>query len=313
MNGERGAVAVIAALLMVPMIGFVAISVDVASMWSSRQQLQTGADAGVLAIAQDCARKDCKDPVVTAQDLATVNINDGDAIATVTDPTLTPATATVTVRNEKVEKHLFAPVLGFDSSIVGAKATATWGVPGGGTAMLPLLFSYCEFRAQTGGGLPSGTAERTIFFTKDSATTCTGPSNNAVPGGFAWIDTDAGTCRVTSKINNVLYSSTGASVPTGCAPADMSGLQNKVVLLPLFEAVGDTGTSAWYRVYGYAAFRLTGYNFPSKSYTFNASGCLSPSRNCIKGYFTEFVDLSSAFQIGDGAPDLGAAVVKLTP
>ena len=32
------------------------------------------------------------------------------------------------------------------------------------------------------------------------------------------------------------------------------------MLLPLFDESGGTGTNAWYRVYGYAAFRLTGYH-----------------------------------------------------
>ena len=49
LRDERGAVAVMVALLMVPLIGFAAIAIDVAAMWSERQQLQNGADAGALA------------------------------------------------------------------------------------------------------------------------------------------------------------------------------------------------------------------------------------------------------------------------
>ena len=32
------------------------------------------------------------------------------------------------------------------------------------------------------------------------------------------------------------------------------------MLLPLFVESGDTGNNAWYQVYGYAAFKLTGYH-----------------------------------------------------
>ena len=78
LRDERGAVAVMVALLMVPLIAFAAIAIDVAAMWSERQQLQTAADAGALAIAQDCARGACGDPAETAESLAVANVNGQD-------------------------------------------------------------------------------------------------------------------------------------------------------------------------------------------------------------------------------------------
>ncbi len=311
LTDERGAVSVTVALLLVPLIAFAAIAVDVAGLWSDRQQLQTGADAAALAIAQDCARNDCKVPAQTAQQLARANVNDGDATATVTDPTLSPSTGRVTVRTGTVRDHWFAPVLGFDASSVAAQATAGWGAPSGGTAILPIAFSWCEFRAQTGGGLPSGTTERTIFFTKSSGTSCTGPSNNVVPGGFGWLSVDAGTCRTTSSIGQVLWSDTGENVPSGCTTADFTAVQNRTVLLPLFDQSGGTGSSAWYHLYGYAAFRVTGYHFVGQ-YSWSAEGSCKGDVRCVQGYFTEFVDLSQAFRYSTTAPRLGASVVSLT-
>ncbi|MBO1755505.1 pilus assembly protein TadG-related protein [Allobranchiibius sp. CTAmp26] len=308
---ERGAVSVIVALLMVPLLGFAAFSVDIASLWSEQQQLQTGADAAALAVAQDCARNNCQTPSQTVQTMAAANVNDGLATATVT-PGLTPATGQVTVSNVGVRHHHFAEVLGLSQTTITAAATAAWGSPTGGTAVLPLAFSICEWNAQTGGGMPSGTTDRLIFFTKSSGTSCTGPSHNAVPGGFAWVNPDSGTCNATSAINATLWSSTGASVPSGCSATSMSLQQNQVVLLPIFDQTADSGANSSYHIYGYAAFRLTGYNFPSKAFTFNASGCTKPSVNCIKGYFLQFVDMNSVFHYGSGAPNLGAAVVKLT-
>ena len=52
---ERGAVGVVVAMLMVPIMGFAAVSIDAAALWNQQLQLQTGADAGALAIAHDCA------------------------------------------------------------------------------------------------------------------------------------------------------------------------------------------------------------------------------------------------------------------
>ncbi|NYJ74294.1 pilus assembly protein TadG-related protein [Allobranchiibius huperziae] len=307
---ERGAVSVVVALLMVPLLGFAALSIDIAGMWSEQQQLQSGADAGALAVAQDCARNNCQTPSQTVQTMATANVNDGLATATVT-PGVTPTSGQVTVSNAGVRHYLFAEVLGHSQATITTTATAGWGSPTGGTAALPLTFSICEFNAQTGGGLPSGTTTRVIYFTKSSGTNCTGPSHNAVPGGFGWVTPDSGTCSATSSTSSMLSSSTGSSVPGGCTAANIAAQQGQVVLLPIFDQASGNGANASYHVYGYAAFRLVGYNFKSK-YTFNASECLKPNVDCIKGYFLQFVDMNSAFHYGSGAPNLGASVVTLT-
>ena len=55
-------------------------------------------------------------------------------------------------------------------------------------------------------------------------------------------------------------SDTGNSVPSACTTADFSAWVGQTVLLPIFDESGDTGSNAWYRVYGYAAFKLTGYH-----------------------------------------------------
>lgn len=311
LRDDRGAVGVMLALLMVPLIGFAALGVDVAATAAERQQLQIGADAGALAIAQDCARNNCQIPAITAQSLAIANSNDGEATATVTNPLLTPLTGQVTVRNVGMREHWFAPILGTDESSITTQATAGWGSPSGGTAILPLAFSLCEFNAQTGGGLPSGTIERTIFFSKDSGTTCAGPSGNLVPGGFGWLDVNSGSCNASSAIDQILMTSTGVSVPSGCSTADFKAVQDQTVLLPIFDLYGESGSNAWYRVYGYAAFVITGYHFVGQ-YSWSNDGICKGSNRCIQGYFTQFVELSNAFQYGPGAPRLGSNVVVLT-
>lgn len=306
LRDERGAVAVMVALLMVPLIACAAIAIDVAAMWSERQQLQTAADAGALAIAQDCARGACGDPAATAESLADANVNGQDTTGRVSELTADE----VTVRASGVKAHWFAPVIGVDQSGIAAQATATWGTPTGGTAVVPLTFSWCDFAAQTGGGLPSGTTPRTILFSKASGPTCTGPSNNVVPGGFGWVNPDPGTCTKASVIDSILTSDTGNSVPSGCSVADFQAVHNQVVLIPIFDQAGSTGSNAWYHVYGYAAFKITGYHFGGQ-YSTTPPPC-SGSDRCVSGYFTQFVALDDAFDFGAGAPQLGASVVALT-
>jgi hypothetical protein len=309
---ERGATAVMVALLMVPLLGFGALAVDGAAMYSEHQQLQNGADAGALAIGEDCAAGECGDMQATADSLtganyAAVGSEHGTPVVTLGDHE-------VTVLNPSVKDHWLAPAIGIDSSDLDASATVRWGGPASGTSMLPLAFSWCEFEKQTGGGLPSETTPWTIYFTKSSPAIagtpdCTGPSDNIVPGGFAWLDPDAGVCGATTEADGTVYSSTGNSVPGTCSPEYVALLLGKTVLLPIFEESGGTGANAWYRVYGYAAFTLTGYNFAGQ-YKSSPAPC-SGSDRCIRGYFTQFVDSTDDFDYGPTAPDLGGRVVSL--
>jgi Flp pilus assembly protein TadG len=303
---ERGASAVLVALLLVPMMGFTAIAVDIGKVYAERARLQVAADAAALAVAQDCARGNCGNMLATASSLVAAN----DPAVTTAPPVLSSSPTSVTVTGDKPTQHWFAPVIGIDSTTVSATATVAWGAPGAGTAVLPITFSWCEFSQQTHGGLPSSTTVRTVYFTKTSNTVgCTGPSNLVVPGGFAYIDTDPGKCQATSAINNRMTSKTGNSVPSSCAPADFSAWLGQTVLLPLFDDSGLTGNNAWYRVFGYAAFRLTGYSLGGQ-YKTTPAPCGGNDR-CLAGYFTRFVDLSERFTYTNHGPQLGASILRL--
>jgi Flp pilus assembly protein TadG len=303
---EQGAAAVVLSLLMIPMIGFAAIAVDVGALYAERARLQVAADAAALAVAADCARGNCGDMTATATAMVTAN----DAGATAAAPVLQSGPMRVTVNGSDPVQHWFAPVIGHDSTRVTAAATVAWGGPERGTAVLPLTFSWCEFSQQTGGGLPSGTTVRTIYFTKTSHTVgCTGPSRNVVPGGFAYLDTPAGQCVAASARNQRTYSSTGNTPPSTCSEAYISSWVGRTVLLPLFDSSGDTGSNAWYHVFGYAAFRITGYHFGGQFST-TPKPC-NGSERCVAGYFTRFVELSDAFSYSPDAPALGASVLRL--
>jgi Flp pilus assembly protein TadG len=302
---ERGAASVVVALLMVPLIGFAAVAIDVAAMYAERQQLQTGADAGALAIAQDCGRGTCGVVSQTAQALATSNLENASSQATVTALSATQ----VTVRNTGIKQHLFAGVLGIDSTVLTASATAAWGSPNRGTAPLPLVFSWCEWQAQTRGGLLSGTTDRVIVFPEESDTGCIGPTGTTLPPGFGWLDTDPGTCETTSAIADRIGSSTDGGPPTGCTPAGLVARQGQTVVLPLFDGYSGKGNNATYQIHGYAAFTITGYYFGGQ---YNWGSPCGGDDRCIRGYFTRVADLTNTFAFGPNAPQLGASIVRLT-
>lgn len=305
-DDERGAAAVLVSLLLVPIMGFAAIAVDIGAVYAERARLQVAADAAALAVAQDCARGACGNMQATADALVAAN----DAGADAAPPVLSSNPTSVTVTGNRPTEHWFAPVLGYDATQVTASATVTWGAPDAGTAMLPLTFSWCEFAAQTGGGLPSGTTERTIVLPKKSDTGCTGPSHMFVPGGFGWLVTDGNrsTCRATSRVGGRSTSEPGNNPSQGCDPADLRGFVGRTVLLPIFDQYGGTGSGAWYRVYGYAAFTITGYHF-SGQYSWERP--CGGSERCISGYFTRWVELSDDFSTSPTAPDLGAEILRL--
>jgi Flp pilus assembly protein TadG len=308
LHDERGVSAVIFSLLLVPMIGFAAIAVDIGSLYAERARLQVAADAAALAVAQDCSRGNCGDMLATARGL--VQANDGEA--STLQPVLSSVPLSVTVSGSTPKKHWFAPVIGYNSTAVSATATVGWGDPSNGTAVLPLTFSWCSFKAQTGGGVPSNTTLQTVKLSKSAGVPdCTGPSGNVVPGGFGFLVTDNGTCEVTSALDQPMTSSPGNTPPSGCDAEDFAGYVGSTVLLPIFDEFGGTGSGAWYRVYGYAAFKITGYDFGGQFTTDKKVCGGNGSDRCITGYFTRFVDMNDAFDYSPDAPHLGASILRL--
>ncbi|WP_324650151.1 pilus assembly protein TadG-related protein [Georgenia sp. H159] len=312
-NNDRGATAAIVALLMVPLVAVAAIAIDVAAMYADEQQLQTGADAGAIAAAQDCARGECELAPATAQAMAVANINDGDATGTVV--ALDEAAGTVTVETTTVREHWFAPVLGIDQTPIAARASARWGYPTGGQAMLPLIFSRCELTTQLGGDLEAGTVDsspRTILFPKHSGSDCYGQSGNPIPGGFGWLRPSGECGQTVTVIDGWASSDTGNTPPSDCVPEDFGKWVGQTVFLPVFDDMSGTGANGAYRVYGYAAFELTSYYFAGQyRFPYTDAPCDGSDR-CIGGRFTRFVDLSDDFDFSPDAPNLGAAVVALT-
>ena len=302
-HDERGATAIVVALVMVVLLGFCAIAIDVAALYGERQKLQLGADAAALAIAKDCAQGDCGVSAATAQQYVSANSKEPTASGSVI--TLSTSMGQVTVQAAATTAHWFAPALGVDATSQTVRATAKWGGPVAGPAVLPLTFGWCEWKAQTGGGIPSSTTPVVIHTTKTSNTGCTGPSGLTAPGGFGWLAPGAN-CVVTSRQYDWVYSSPGNS--PSCDSTYVATFQNRTILLPIFDAFRSVGNNLEYKVAGYAAFRMTGYYFAGQ-YRWN-DPC-SGNERCIAGYFVEYV-ASSDWELGPGGPDYGARVVRLT-
>ena len=133
---ERGQVAVIAALLIVSLVGMAALVIDVGSIYEERRSTQTVADAAALAGAQDLP-EDPEQAIQTAIAYAGLNgvTISGDNIQIY--ETYVPYD-TITVTPTDVDAPLFfAKVLNVNSATVSATATAIAGGPKSMTGLMP--------------------------------------------------------------------------------------------------------------------------------------------------------------------------------
>ena len=312
-HDESGAVAIVLAVAMVALIGATALTLDVGALYAERQQLQNGADAAAIAIAQDCATGSCGSPSATAQTLANSNANDAAAnVNTVTFPS--PGVVQVTAKTRVAGTNAgslalsFAPVLGITTRSVAASANASWGSPASGPAILPLAFAPCNF-------LLSGPTQVISMHGDSGGTPCTSvsPSGQILPGGFGWLNDPGNNCAANVSIatNAPLSGSTGSSLPGACA-AVLTAHANKTILLPVYSDLGGTGSGGWYVIRGWAAFQLLGWNFPGNKYNNTIYAVAKCSGSCkgLIGKFVNLVSLDDRFTLG--GPNLGAAVVTLT-
>lgn len=333
-GSERGAVAVIVAILLVVLLGFAALAVDMGLLYSEKAQLQNGADAGALAIAQACAKDTgsatCTAPSSLAKGLADGNSLDG--LSNVQSIGLDVLNRKVTVTADPVEAgrtdnqvSLFlAGALGIPASSVVAKSTVAWGSPSKGTTPFPLTISKCQVTTLLIDGSQQLIQSHGSNANDDCPTT---PSGGDTPGGFGWLLQEASKCGAYIDLDmNESGADTGNDGPTNCDSvlnqwaADITAGKEVIVLLPVFNSVTGTGSGASYDVSAFAAFKVEGWKFGGMSdlpKTFRnrtewagANACSGSCRGII-GRFITYTALSSDYELGP-VTNYGATVVKLT-
>ena len=115
---ENGVTAVLFAVVATMLFGMGALVIDAGALYQERRELQTGADAGALALAQFCAKAviPCVNGPefnVKAEEYAALNVADLDASATASFDASTKEITVVaeTPNNNQVPFH-FAPIVG---------------------------------------------------------------------------------------------------------------------------------------------------------------------------------------------------------
>lgn len=296
LSSERGAVAVIVAVLMLALIGMGAVAVDIGRVAAEKAQLQNGADASALAIANYCVKNPatCQSTATSlANQYTPANSNDNSAVV---QSVSFPSVNTVTVATSTPASGLaltFARAFNTTSAQVQAGATASWGGPGSGPVVLPLTFAPCQFDTTSG-------AEQAIL--TQGSTTCVSDngSGQVISGGFSIVTSDPGVCSATVQpddpstpgvIDPYLDSKTGASMSNNCKSVFPACL-GTVVLFPVWDHLNTlNGTNARYYIKGFAAFYLDGYRFPGISG--GSTNLIVDSKggqaNGIQGHFIQYV------------------------
>lgn len=171
-ESDEGVTLVFVAVVLVALLALTAFAVDFGRMWEERRQLQNGADAAALAIAEDCARNLCGglyDEYAVAEIYVDENARDNTANAWLINLDLTAQTVTVHNRTEDPGGDhkfdmLFAGVVGFDGFTVGAKASVAWGGLASPVSTIPVIISDCEWERPYWEGGAGGSSDPKHLF-----------------------------------------------------------------------------------------------------------------------------------------------------
>lgn len=314
-QNERGATAVVVALLLVVLTGFTALAVDVGAVRWDQKQLQNGADAAAFAIANDCAKGTCGNAQTTATNLADANTS-GTGADTVT---VDLKANSVKVDVGATREHWFAPVLGTDSTDVSARARVEWGTPRS-MSTLPMAISQCAFR----NALLDNPSNLVFLQTKggsvgSGADPCS-PDNtpHVVPGGFHWLKPTGPNCETRPTVGQKSSSSTGNTSPNGCSNNYLNTMmRGSEVLVPMFSTASGNGANAKYDIVGFAAMRVTTYCLTNQVASTSMNTSVPGIKKCngsqrwIEGYFVRYVSQEEA-ELGSGISNHGVTIVRLT-
>ncbi|MBT2532075.1 hypothetical protein J7E83_08035 [Arthrobacter sp. ISL-48] len=323
---EHGAAGVMVAVMMLVLLGAGALAVDTGQIYAERAQLQNGADAGALAGADLCSVSGgCTqaNANAVAQTLANSNSNDNKSTVQLVDLSVAGQVSVTTstkdgTTNAGFLSKMFASVLNAPPATVGATATAKWLYPTKGVSVLPLTFAGCEF---VDDGMPHK------VLTQGGAQDCNGtnPSNQIIPGGFAWLMPDGGIgCNVIAEIGKWSYTSAGEGVPNSCIdlfnPSINPSLANSTVAVPVYKytcagmpaAQFGTckGSSVQYYIEKWAGFKLQAWSLTGQA-KYDPTNVFSSSEKGLYGTFKGYSADPGLFTGGSTTPTGNVVVLGL--
>jgi hypothetical protein len=334
---DEGVTMVLVGVMLSVLLAVAGMAVDLGVVFAERRELRTGADAGALAIAEDCGMKHCDEPTAraTAQEYADANAWDGtsavDSVSLIHNTATTGSVRVVTsawdaAKGESGVRVPLLSLLGFDRVSVGASATAIFDHPASGQALPLVVERYCMQELGTSAGY-------LIFHTATAAGTGSGscrgtePAGQDAPGAFGWVDVDLslapdlvlGDCQALFYIGTWgTFTDPGhgaGAPPRECEAATIEqGIYQQVVMIPVYSQVRDQGNNSDYLIDGFAAFFVEGYRLGNRVGFFlkppggGWDNSICGNREmCLYGHFTSM----TVYTGEPGGPDYGVSLVKL--
>ncbi len=302
---QRGQTAVIVALMMVALLGFLALIVDVGNIYTQRRLVQRAADAGALAGARAKALNASTTQIRDAARDYTMVRNGAGACGT------TILTGTVVVTAAKTFPTYFAGVIGVPTFRVSAVAEAGFGFPGSwhDPGLVPLaVYSECvrldKSVVKIFVNCQANDPECSLV------TDMSGPEGKIADGQRGWLNFNGGGTG-DSVVDWVCYGyPDGVSIgrwingEPGTTNSAMQAMHDcrlhQIIILPVYSATrpkqadSDGAGNTDYYIVGFAAFRVDEVHFAAMP-------------KYIRGQFQRYV----ATEEPGGTIDTGVRVISL--
>lgn len=296
---ERGAIAVMVALIMVVMLGAAALAIDYGGYSVQQRRVQNAADARALAIAQECA-KTPSSAACTSGSAGTSYIADNVDNLASGPPADFSESGKVTVAVNRPVDMTFARLGQLLSEndadpVASARAKASWdNVPSvvGGESFLPIGINVCTFSAATNAGTSYPSSSITVqgglvsgLLSTVSAKSCPQPGGGTATGQvdrYIWltgllgfldlIDVSVCNYRTGPLTTNFAVSAVNGllGVPAGCMSKVVKLKVGDVLAMPIYKASGvqvsafntaNLSVDFDAQIIGYAAFEVEGWKF----------------------------------------------------
>lgn len=333
------------------LVGMGATVIDVGQLYQERAELQNGADAAALAVAESCATGTCTPGIAgsyadansshgrEAVDLVCGSDGLGSCPAStgkLTDCPQPPAsgsyvdvhTSTLTQGGTVIPPAFARALLGnanYQGTTVLACAQANWGgLSSADTAAFTI--SACTWDQATAQGtvfasappyppsaLPAPSLDQVLSLSgSGSGSGCpTEPNGSDGPGIFGWTIDQTGTCGI--DVTSTTYGdNTGVSAGQSCKLLLASAQASRTVIyLPVYLSLSLTGSNGTFTLKGFAAFVVTGYHLPG----FSASDWLNPANDCTgsNNCINGYFTQALISSGGTvGGPNLGLGILQLS-
>ena len=245
-HGDRGAIAAMTSLALVPIIAVLAVGVDGGRVFVENQRVQTASEAAAMAAAGEWV---ATGSACNARALEYAAENADESSATTCSSTGSRYSGVVTVDVSKTVSALFGSIIGRERTSVESSASVRVTPVGGMTGLRPT--ALCEDSAALVAWRASGFSTSEAF-TVDFNGTCAG-----VPGNWGVLDFDGGANR-TPDLQNWINNGYPGKVSIGQefngdpgipSPAlQMNTVVGKTISVPVFDDMRLQGSTSIFRI-----------------------------------------------------------------